>query len=316
MNVNWNRVTGVMPTRRNMSYMLLGVLVAAGVATTAQTSSSTSGMNCDIGTAADFAIQSNLMMLNATTIDPGKYFAPGGADSCISSAMLQSFDLSNLIPDFASMITGAIDSAITGAINGAITQVCNAANNALNSTVGNLNTAIGNINNMLNVDAKFANILSSELTFNTFGTSTYSGTGTYGASGSTGNAFGVTGPTGTGTGSSSGSTGNVTGNFDSSGSAGNTAAQLAASMTQAQMNMDSAWSAYQSGQTSSGTGDYSGYLNAVTAYNNSVAAYNNAMAATSFGSGSNTFTPVPFATPSPPITYTGSFWGDVFGSGG
>jgi len=312
MKLSLNRVINVVPTRRNVAYMLMGVLVAAGVATTAQTSTTSTSMNCDIGTAADFAIQSNLMMLNATTINPGKYFAPGGTDSCISSAMLQNFDLSNLIPDFASMISGAIDGAITSAINGAVSQVCNAANNALNGTVGNLNSAIGNINNMLNVDAKFANILSSELAFNTFGSSTYSGTGTYGASGSSGNAFGVTGYTGSGTGSSSGSTGNVSGNFNSSGSSGNNAATLAASMTQAQLNMDNAWGAYQGAQSSSGSGDYTGYLNAVAAYNSAVSAYNNAMAATTFGSGSNTFTPVPFATPNAPITYTGSFWGDVF----
>jgi hypothetical protein len=242
------------PNRSNLAYMAFGVMIAVGVAVRAQQASVAS--NCDISAAAQDAIQAQTQMINAGMVNPAQYFAPGGQGSCISGVMLQSFDLSNLIPDFASLISGAIDSALSGLLSNASSSVCNSINGSINSTVGNLNGAISNINQIYANDPAFAGMVVSYNPITT--TMPTNGTATYGANGNGGNAFGLpnTGANGAG---------------QAAGGANANLGALAQATLNAMAAMNSAWGAYQliAGQAGDQAA-YQTYVNAVNAYNQAV----------------------------------------------
>ena len=328
----------IVPSSKSVGLIGLGFLTAFAITVTAQNTppATNASANCDIKQAADFAIQSNLQMVNSTTVNPAKYFTPGGSGSCISGVMLQNFDLSNLIPDFMSIITGALENAINGAINGAMRSVCNAANNAVQNTVGQINTAIGQANNLLNTDQNFRNLLGSELGYGNVPGS-YPGGTTYGVNpnNTSNNAFGITAPApvpGQG-GNTSGSTNPLTSTWGSSTGSSTQAVALAAASEQARLNMEQAWSAYT---TAAGRDSYDpesayqSYLSSVNAYNSALQAEAAAQAGTTFGSGSNGYTAPALVTPRPRIANTtlpggtqpvaggsgstgGSLWSNLFG---
>jgi hypothetical protein len=238
------------PASQSAGLVVLGFLTALSITvvggTAPLTSNSTnSATDCDIKRAADFAIQSNLQMINSTTVNPGKFFTPGGPGSCISGVMLQNFDLSNLIPDFMSIISGALESAINNAINGAMRSVCNAANNAVQNTVGQINSAVTQANNLLNTDQNFTNLLGSELGYGNVAGS-YPPGATYGVTtGNTGgnNAFGISSP----------------------GAAANTQTAL--------QTMDRTWNSYlTAGRFWNPADSYQNYIDQVNAYNRARAA--------------------------------------------
>ena len=165
-----------------------------GTPTTGSTGTPTPA--CDLPQAAEFAIQSNLRLINGASVNPGRYFTPGGSDSCISGIMLQSFDLSNLIPDIWGFVSNALENAIVAGVNSAVRGVCNSVNGAIQNTIGNINNAIGTINTggsgsayvlmgMTPIDPTFA--------------ATLNGNGSFGIQGNgNNNAFGIIGPVNTG----------------------------------------------------------------------------------------------------------------------
>jgi len=127
-----------------------------------------------------------------------------------------------------------------------------------------------------------------------------SGTGTYAATGSTGNAFGipVTGAGGAANGSGNNNSGNVGNSFQQCTQAAAAAVQAASAAVGAQINMASAWNAY----TASGSGGwmgwgtssynpalYSAYVGAVTAYNQAVTTEQTAAAQINCGQGQSTY---------------------------
>lgn len=237
------------PASQSAGLVVLGFLTALSITVVGGTaplaSNASSATDCDIKRAADFAIQSNLQMINSTTVNPGKFFTPGGPGSCISGVMLQNFDLSNLIPDFMSIISGALESAINNAINGAMRSVCNAANNAVQNTVGQINSAVTQANNLLNTDQNFTNLLGSELGYGNVAGS-YPPGATYGVSSSnTGgnNAFGISSPA------------------------------AAANTQTALQTMDRTWNSYlTAGRFWNPADSYQNYLDQVNAYNRARAA--------------------------------------------
>lgn len=273
---------------------------------------------CDVAKAADFAVQSHLQMVNSAAINPGKYFVPGGEGSCISPVMLQSFDLSNLIPDIMSLITGALESAINNVIRGAMRAVCNAANDAVQGTVGQLNTAIGQMNNMLNSDQNFKNLVGSGLGYDLIG-GTYPAGTTYGVNpGGFNSAFGIgSGSSGSGTGTGTGTVtpgangsnnslldqlgrvaggagnGNLSSTWGASSNSGSQAVALASQREQARIAMENAWSAYaqaaNNGEINHSTAEslYQRYLNSVNTYNGLLQSEATAQAGANFGSSSN-----------------------------
>lgn len=177
----------------NVTAIVVGVALTtsySGSANGTPAPASTAG-NCDVTQAGEFAIQTNLRLINGATVNPGRYFTPGGSDSCISGVMLQSFDLSNLIPDFWGMVSSALENAIISGITSAVRQVCNSVNGAIQSTVGNINNAITTANN--NLPGAWAYLYVNQI--NPTFAGTLNGNGSYGVNGNGGNnAFGITGP--------------------------------------------------------------------------------------------------------------------------
>lgn len=315
-----------LPLSGRVGYIGLGFFVALAVTVTAQQSGSlapaSSSQDCDLKRAAEFAIQANLKMINGSTVNPGKYFSPGGQDSCISGVMLQSFDLSSLIPDFGNILSGAIEGAINTAINGAANKVCNAVNGAVQSTVGGLNGSINEINAMLSTDQNFQNLLSSELGFGGGIGGSYAGGTTYTSTGASSNAFGLSGTTATGNNGTggSGNTSGVTNNFGSSTQSSTQAVALAAASEQARLGMEDAWNNYvnvaQNGYWWGNPNNaYQDYVNSVNNYNTAIQAEMSAQAGTTFGSGSNTYSGLQMVSPKPKVgtgSTSGGFWGNLF----
>lgn len=96
---------------------------------------------CIVDDAAQAALDRQVEIIRSSAVDvEGIFTGPG---SCINPDLLNSFDLSNLIFDPLSLVTGAVTDAINTAINDAKAQVCAAIDGKINDTIGFVNTAIG-----------------------------------------------------------------------------------------------------------------------------------------------------------------------------
>ncbi|MFG1270542.1 hypothetical protein V5F40_21570 [Xanthobacter sp. DSM 14520] len=115
------------------------VLMVAILFAPAARADATSDENCLVTQAADAAVQRQIQMIDAAKVNPGDFFS--GANSCISSNLLQSFDLSRFIPDTAGLLTGGVDSIISSVLNAAKQQVCQVLNQQLNGLISQLNSS-------------------------------------------------------------------------------------------------------------------------------------------------------------------------------
>lgn len=96
---------------------------------------------CIVDDAAQAALDRQVEIIRSSAVDVEGIFS--GPGSCINPDLLNSFDLSNLIFDPLSLVTGAVTDAINTAINDAKAQVCAAIDGKINDTIGFVNTAIG-----------------------------------------------------------------------------------------------------------------------------------------------------------------------------
>lgn len=108
---------------------------AAFVSAPAPAAANTSG--CGITQAADAAVQRQIALLDAAKVDSSEFF--NGANSCLGSNLLDSLDLSNLIPTSFDFLGGAADQLINGLIQKAQQQVCQVLNDQLQKVVGKIN---------------------------------------------------------------------------------------------------------------------------------------------------------------------------------
>lgn len=100
----------------------------------------TASAQCIVDEAAQAALDRQVEIITASAVDVESIFT--GPNSCINPDLLNSFDLSNLIIDPLSLVTGAVTDAINNAINDAKAQVCAAINDQINGAIGNVNGAI------------------------------------------------------------------------------------------------------------------------------------------------------------------------------
>lgn len=101
---------------------------------------------CGVVEAADTALQQQIALIDAAKVNVPEFF--NGANSCINNNLLQSFDLSNMIPDLAGLMSGS-GGIVQNLMNAAKQQVCNILNDQLQKTIGKLSGALGNFNSTL-----------------------------------------------------------------------------------------------------------------------------------------------------------------------
>jgi hypothetical protein len=102
---------------------------------------------CIVDDAAQAALDRQVEIIKASVVDVEDIFT--GPNSCISPDLLNSFDLSNLIIDPLSLVTGAVTDAINSAISDAKSQACAYINDQVNGTIGDVNSAISDANSQL-----------------------------------------------------------------------------------------------------------------------------------------------------------------------
>ncbi len=104
----------------------------------AQTSSG--APQCGIQQAADTAVQRQLTLIDAAKTNTSDFF--NGANSCISTELLSSIDLSQLIPDLSGFLTSAATQAFQQIIQKAKSQVCGIVNQQINNVIGQINSKL------------------------------------------------------------------------------------------------------------------------------------------------------------------------------
>ncbi|WP_234053736.1 MULTISPECIES: hypothetical protein [unclassified Xanthobacter] len=134
--------------------------------------------DCLVTQAADAAVQRQIHMIDAAKVNPAQFFS--GSGSCISAALMGSFDLSNLIPDLAGLVYSGVTSAITSAIASAQQQVCSALNSQMSELISNINST--NTCFTSGLSAKLAAILGTSSSIKT--SSSCGSFGTYSLTGS------------------------------------------------------------------------------------------------------------------------------------
>ncbi|GAA5544294.1 MULTISPECIES: hypothetical protein [Hyphomicrobiales] len=115
--------------------VVLGGALLAAVMYAAPASAQSTG--CGIQQAADLAVQRQIALLDAAKVDSSQYF--NGANSCLGSSLLNSFDLSNLIPTSFDFLGNIGSQLIDQIIQQATQQVCQVLNNQLQNIVGKIN---------------------------------------------------------------------------------------------------------------------------------------------------------------------------------
>lgn len=94
---------------------------------------------CGVEQAANAALQRRLAVIDAAKVNPSEFFQ--GANSCIDAGLLQSFDLSAVIPDLAGFLSGGIQNIAQNAINQAKQKVCEVINEQISKVIGKINDA-------------------------------------------------------------------------------------------------------------------------------------------------------------------------------
>ena len=90
-----------------------GLAVSAAIFAASPASAQGAG-GCGITQAADAAVQRQIALLDAAKVDSSEFF--NGANSCLGSNLLDSLDLSNLIPTSFDFLGGAADQMVSSVI--------------------------------------------------------------------------------------------------------------------------------------------------------------------------------------------------------
>lgn len=121
-----------------MKQVLKTWMFAGGIASIA--GSAFAAEDCLVTEAAQAALDRQMAIIESSAVDVEDIFS--GPDSCINPDIMNSFDLSGLILDPLSWVSGSVTDAISGAITDAKQQVCQAIQDQIDDTVGNVNGAI------------------------------------------------------------------------------------------------------------------------------------------------------------------------------
>jgi len=119
---------------------------------------------CDSVTAAQSAFENKMQI--TTTIhmeDLNKYFSPHGSQSCLGNVSFLKIDLSDLIPDPMSLLTGALTQLVTAVEKQLTDAVCKAASNTLSNIANKWNT-LGSQFNAMNPNNLLSSTISSTVT--------------------------------------------------------------------------------------------------------------------------------------------------------
>lgn len=122
--------------RATTKAIFAGLAVSAAIIAASPASAQNAG-GCGITQAADAAVQKQIALLDAAKVDSSEFF--NGANSCLGSNLLDSLDLSNLIPTSFDFLGGAADKLINDLIQKAQQQVCQVLNDQLQKVVGKIN---------------------------------------------------------------------------------------------------------------------------------------------------------------------------------
>lgn len=102
---------------------------------------------CLVQDAANAALQRELELIEALAVDPADSFR--GPDSCVNMDILNSLDLSTLIPDLSGLLTSFSMDAINGMIADAQAKVCRQIQDAIDGAVGDATSAVTSFNSGL-----------------------------------------------------------------------------------------------------------------------------------------------------------------------
>lgn len=119
---------------------LLGSLAVAVLAGPGPAHANPSSTNCIVQQAAAAAVQRQIALIDAAKVNPSAFF--NGPSSCVAANLLQSINLSNLIPDLSGFLTSAAQGIINGVIDAAKRQVCQILDQQLYETIGSINQSM------------------------------------------------------------------------------------------------------------------------------------------------------------------------------
>ena len=102
---------------------------------------------CLVRDAANAALRRELELIEALAVDPADSFR--GPDSCVNMDILNSLDLSTLIPDLSGLLASFSMDAINGIIADAQAQVCRQIQDAIDSSVDDATSAVTSFNSGL-----------------------------------------------------------------------------------------------------------------------------------------------------------------------
>lgn len=139
----------VRPAVSRLSWLVGGVLLSTAVMVSAQyynDSSQPQPEDCELKDAISQTVNNRIKIVGMTSPDPAKYFSVGGTESCLGNISLADIDLSQMIPDFAGILTSAVTNAIEQAIKAAIRKACTAARSTISDYITKYNDAVDTIN--------------------------------------------------------------------------------------------------------------------------------------------------------------------------
>jgi len=105
------------------------------------------GSPCLVRDAANAALRRELELIEALAVDPADSFR--GPDSCVNMDILNSLDLSTLIPDLSGLLSSFSMDAINGIIADAQAQVCRQIQDTIEGAVGDATSAVTSFNSGL-----------------------------------------------------------------------------------------------------------------------------------------------------------------------
>lgn len=98
---------------------------------------------CPVSQAADAALQREIQLLDGLKVDPAEFFS--GAKSCIDSSLLQTFDVSSIIPDPLGLVRTLTDQLGQNVLNAAKQKACDVLNDQLGDAVGNMRRVMNQV---------------------------------------------------------------------------------------------------------------------------------------------------------------------------
>ena len=119
--------------------LAIGVL-AAGMALAPPAAAAPAG-DCIVQQSAQAALQRQLAIIDASKTNVSSFF--NGPNSCVSSGLLSSFDLSQLIPDLAGLLQNGLTNLYRTVLDQAKQQVCRVVNGQIQDVVGRINSVRG-----------------------------------------------------------------------------------------------------------------------------------------------------------------------------